>query len=103
MGVYGDHSTNKEPKKTYAATGYNDEGEITYDKYSKSKTEVKADPFGWGESRPASQKFESYSKPKHVVDKFDDTGYDGWNDVKRSESAASKNVPDPYAKTQTLK
>ena len=102
MGVYGDVSY-KEPKKTQNTVVYNDEGDPVNNKYGKAKQESKSDPFGWDVSRPTSQKFESYSKPKPAEVKFEDTGYDGWNDVKKSEITMNRNIPDPYSKSQTTK
>lgn len=100
MGAYGDHVAYKPSKNTKTATKYNDEGDPVYD---KPKQESKSDPFGWDNSKPTSQKFESYSKPKAAAENFEDTGYDGWNDVKRSSTNAGRNVPDPYSKSQTTK
>lgn len=102
MGAYGDHAAYKEPKKTQSSLSYNDEGDPV-NNYGRPKQESKADPFGWDTSKPASSKFESYSKPKPVEDRFEDTGYDGWNDVKRSGTTINKNIPDPYSKSQTTK
>lgn len=76
----------------------------TYDDYGPSSkpSQNDKDGFDWsGGSKPASSKFEAKSKPKEVDEdeEFDDTGYDGWNDVKRS-GTAHKDIPDPYEKSK---
>lgn len=103
MGAYGDHMAYKPSKAPQNTVKYNDEGDVVYSKPERQKTESKSDPFGWDYPKPASQKFESYSKPKPAADTFEDTGYDGWNDVKRSATTSGRGIPDPYSKSQTTK
>ena len=90
MGAYGDDVSGSSHKKS----SY-DEPHI----YENKKEVNKDDPFAWDNPKPSSKKFEPYSKPKKSFDDFEDTGYDGWNDVKRSVTEVVKNMPpDPYAK-----
>jgi len=99
MGAYGDDVADYSASKGKSGYGYEEEA------YSKSPTKAvsKEDPFGWDNPRPSSQKFESYAKPKASAEDFEDTGYEGWNDVKRSVTEVVKTAPDPYKKSSMVK
>jgi hypothetical protein len=98
MGAYGI----AQEKKSY------EEYQTKYDdnyspKHAPSKTMYnKNDPFNWENPKPSSQKFENNSKPKQAEVEFEDTGNDGWNDVKRSGNGNNR-IPDPYAKSSNKK
>lgn len=96
MGAYGDDvagSSYSSGSKSYRGSKYDEEDYDTREKYGAKKD----DPFGWDNPKPSSQKFEYPSRAKSS-EEFEDTGYDGWNDVKRSATVVKSQVPDPYAK-----
>lgn len=98
MGAYGDDvaGSYKESNKTYTSK-YDD----AYDSPKEKTTSKNADPFEWGNTKPSSQKFEYDNKDKQEYDsEEEDTGYDGWNDVKKGARDARNKIPDPYSKPQ---
>lgn len=104
MGAYGDDVGGYKTGSSYANSKYND------DDYSPKKSNpspVKDDPFNWDNPKPSSQKFDYNSKPKGVEknyeEEMEDTGYDGWNDVKKGSMSVKQNIPDPYAKQTSVK
>lgn len=91
MGAYGVSYGSKDTSGGYPSK---------YDQDSPSQN--KNDPYNWDNSKPASSKFENNSKTKKVNDEFEDTGYDGWNDVKKASKEVNR-YPDPYAKKSSGK
>lgn len=102
MGVYGDDvagASYNQRKRSFE--DYKEEED--YDYPAKYKDTNKDDPFAWDNPEPVSKKAESYqNKRQDSEEEFDDTGYDGWNDVKRS-TTDSRDIPDPYAKPKPKK
>ena len=77
MGAYGDDVSGgsySPQKKSY------EEEEPDYDTRDKFSKGNKSDPFDWGDAKPKKAK---YSPDRRKEEAFEDTGYDGWNDVKR--------------------
>lgn len=96
MGAYGDDvagGSYSSGSKSYGGSKYDEDDYDTREKYGAKKD----DPFGWDNPKPSSQKFEYPARAKSSGE-FEDTGYDGWNDVKRSATVVKSQVPDPYAK-----
>jgi len=93
MGAYGDNlsgGSNNSPKKSY---------DEDYDHRGKYKEEKKEDPFAWDNPKPTKTKDVSRERSRSNEEE-NDTGYDGWNDVKKSKSHVQKSIPDPYSKPQ---
>lgn len=90
-GYGDDYSSGSYPTKSKKYDDAFDDYETT-----SKPAQYKKDPDDWSANpKPASSKFEGKSRPKQAED-FEDTGYDGWNDVKRS-GTSRKEIPDPYA------
>jgi len=95
MGAYGVPIGSSYGSKPTYNSKY-DDAEYSPKNKAPPETSHKADPFGWDNPKASSQKFESKSKPKQAFDDFEDTGDDGWNDVKRSVTEV-KHMVDPYS------
>jgi hypothetical protein len=88
MGAYGDYSSGS--KSTYQSKKY-DDGFDDYPEPPKkpSPSKGKADSFEWDNGKQ--------QKRENSDDEDFDTGYDGWNDVKRTHSVKKTEIPDPYS------